>query len=201
MQNVQARSGRGGWVATRCQPDGEALRIAAGPSRAACATARRRVRHCAATAPRPARMPLVCGPDDDQPGRLHWTESVLPVLARLVTTPRSARACPSACSSMWAWRQHPRQSLDDLHQIQQARLSAVFGPAGAIATRITNVSCGVRLGHSAMSVRCPVCPKADTTGRIYEYTPELDAARRSRALSRASSTARRAARRYWRGGY
>jgi len=34
-----------------------------------------------------------------------------------------------------------------------------------------------------------------------EYTPELDAARRSRALSRAGSTARPAARRYWRGGY
>ena len=37
----------------------------------------------------------------------------------------------------------------------------MFGPAGAIATRITNVSCGVRLGHSAMSARCPVCPKAE----------------------------------------
>src|SRR5215470_13346747 len=41
-----------------------------------------------------------------------------------------------------------------------------------------------------MSPRCPVCPKADTTGRFYEYTPELDAARRSRALTLASSTAR-----------
>ena len=34
-----------------------------------------------------------------------------------------------------------------------------------------------------MSARCSVCPKADTTGRIYEYRPELDAARRSRALA------------------
>src|SRR5262249_34700036 len=29
----------------------------------------------------------------------------------------------------------------------------------------------VRLGPGAMSARCPVCPKADTAGRFYEYTP------------------------------
>ena len=55
---------------------------------------------------------------------------------------------------------------------------------------------GSRLGPEAMSARCPVCPKADTTGRIYEYTPELDAARRSRALSRTATTARPARRRH-----
>src|SRR5262245_43375333 len=58
-----------------------------------------------------------------------------------------------------------------------------------------DVRLGVKLGPEAMSARCPVCPKADTTGRFYEYTPELDAARRSRALSRAGSTAPPARRR------
>jgi len=37
-----------------------------------------------------------------QPGKLHCTESVLPILARLVTTPRSARACSSVWTSMCA---------------------------------------------------------------------------------------------------
>src|SRR5262249_11162466 len=32
---------------------------------------------------------------------------------------------------------------------------------------------GVRLGHSAMSARCPVCPKADTTGRLMSTLPSL----------------------------
>src|SRR5215831_11195407 len=49
-----------------------------------------------------------------------------------------------------------------------------------------DVRLGVKLGHSAMSARCPVCPKADTTGRFYEYTPELDAARRSRCAQPGS---------------
>src|SRR6516164_11143899 len=31
----------------------------------------------------------------------------------------------------------------------------------------------VRLGHSAMSARCPVCPKADTTGRFMSTRPSL----------------------------
>src|SRR5215813_10344183 len=47
----------------------------------------------------------------------------------------------------------------------------------------------VKLGHSAMSARCPVAQKRDTAGRFMS-TPELDAARRSRALSPAVSTAR-----------
>src|SRR5215813_4655941 len=38
-------------------------------------------------------------------------------------------------------------------------------------------------------------PKSGHDWAIYEYTPELDAARRSRALSRAGSTARHARRR------
>src|SRR5262249_37336777 len=29
----------------------------------------------------------------------------------------------------------------------------------------------VRLGHSATLAQCPICPKADTAGRYYEYTP------------------------------
>src|SRR5262249_43428621 len=37
-----------------------------------------------------------------QPGKLHCTACGPPVLARLVTMPRSARACPSACSSIRA---------------------------------------------------------------------------------------------------
>src|SRR5215471_6800361 len=32
---------------------------------------------------------------------------------------------------------------------------------------------GSRLGHSAMSARCPVCPKADTTGRFMSTRPSL----------------------------
>src|SRR6516225_8861664 len=31
----------------------------------------------------------------------------------------------------------------------------------------------VRLGHSAMSARCPVCPKADTAGRFMSTRPKL----------------------------
>src|SRR5262245_50905186 len=31
----------------------------------------------------------------------------------------------------------------------------------------------VKLGHSAMSARCPVCPKADTTGRFMSTRPSL----------------------------
>jgi len=35
-------------------------------------------------------------------------------------------------------------------------------------------SCPVsRLGHSAMSARCPVCPKADTAGRFMSIRPSL----------------------------
>src|SRR5262249_35825212 len=37
-----------------------------------------------------------------QPGKLHCTACTPPALLRLVTMPRSPRACPSACSSMWA---------------------------------------------------------------------------------------------------
>jgi hypothetical protein len=35
----------------------------------------------------------------------------------------------------------------------------------------------VRLGHSPMSVQCPVLPKADTAGRLYEYTPSVHTGR------------------------
>src|SRR5215813_11793818 len=42
-------------------------------------------------------------------------------------------------------------------------------------------------------------PKSGHDWAIYEYTRKLDAARRSRALTRASSTARPGRRRYWRG--
>src|SRR5499433_2630443 len=37
-----------------------------------------------------------------QPGRLHCTACTPPALLRLVTMPRSPRACSSACSSTWA---------------------------------------------------------------------------------------------------
>jgi hypothetical protein len=33
-----------------------------------------------------------------------------------------------------------------------------------------NISCGVKLGHSAMSAQCPVCPKADTAERFMSIT-------------------------------
>src|SRR5262245_14700863 len=42
-------------------------------------------------------------------------------------------------------------------------------------------------------------PKSGHDWAIYEYMPELDAARRSRALSRVRPTAPPAPRRYWRG--
>src|SRR5262249_55099719 len=42
-------------------------------------------------------------------------------------------------------------------------------------------------------------PKSGHDWAIYEYTPELDAARRCPPLSRESSTAQRAPRRCWRG--
>jgi hypothetical protein len=32
---------------------------------------------------------------------------------------------------------------------------------------------GVRLGHSALSARCPVCPKADTAGRFMSTRPSV----------------------------
>src|SRR5262249_28370924 len=38
-----------------------------------------------------------------------------------------------------------------------------------------------RLGPEAMAARCPSCAKAEHDWAIYEYTPERDAAHRSRA--------------------
>ena len=38
---------------------------------------------------------------------------------------------------------------------------------------LDDAASGVRLGHSAMSARCPVCPKADTLGDFMSTRPSL----------------------------
>jgi hypothetical protein len=55
-----------------------------------------------------------------QPGNRHCTACAPPVLAREVTTPRSARACSSVCTSMWAFSAASSTSLTCLGPLASA---------------------------------------------------------------------------------
>jgi hypothetical protein len=83
---------------------------------------------------------------------------------------------PKRLQYAWEHEQH----LKNAHPAEYARLQNSGDNTPWYGRRwlrcgisIPPMSARVKVGHSAMSARCPVCPKADTTGRFMRSRPKL----------------------------